>query len=80
MFQYRSGPIHAVAKARSSSMALSGPKLFSCSDTYLPTAFAMSMRHDVLARVAVLSPNSAINAVSTWSSSGRIVLARSTDV
>jgi hypothetical protein len=73
---YRSGPTHAVARARSSAMALSGPDL--CADTYLPTAFAISMRHDALARMALLSSNSAINALSTSSSCGRIVPARST--
>ncbi len=72
--------MHAVASARASAMASSGPKLLLCADTYLSTALAISMRHDALARMAVLSSNSAINAVSSSSSSGRIVLARSTGV
>jgi hypothetical protein len=54
--------MHEAAKARSSAMAVSGLKLFLCADTYLPTAFAMSMRHDALARMTALSTNSAINA------------------
>jgi hypothetical protein len=40
------------AVARSSAMAWSGLKLFLCVDTYLPTAFAMSARHDALPRMS----------------------------
>jgi hypothetical protein len=72
------GPTHAVARARSSAIASIGPRL--CPDTYLPAAFAISMRQDGLARRAVLSTNFAINALSASSSSGRIVLARSSGV
>ena len=65
--------------ARSSAMALRAVKRFLCSDTYLPTAFAMSARHDAFARIPAVSANSAINAVSSRSNSGRIVLARFAD-
>src|SRR5215469_17143183 len=44
----------AAAMARSRAMALRGVKLLLCADTYLPTALAMSVRHDPLAKTAVL--------------------------
>ena len=59
------GTLSNQPKARSSAMALRGLKLFSCTDTYLPTAFAISVRHDPLARMASVSANSAINAASS---------------
>jgi hypothetical protein len=55
----------AAATARSSAMALRGSNLFLCADTYLPTAFAMSVRHDALARMPAVFANSAISSAST---------------
>jgi hypothetical protein len=72
--------MHAVARARLRAMALRVPTCFSWAETYLPTALAMSVRHDALARTDVVSSNSATSALSTSSSSGRIVPARSTGV
>jgi hypothetical protein len=66
--------MQAAARARSSAMALRGLNCFLCAEAYLRTALAMSVRHDALERMAVLSSNSATNASSTSSSSGRIVL------
>jgi hypothetical protein len=41
-------------------MAWSGLKLFLCVDTYSPTAFAMSARHDPPPRMSDVFANSAI--------------------
>jgi amino acid transporter len=56
--------LQASAMARSSATALSGLK-FVCVDTYFPTAFAMSTRHDALARMPAVSANSAISCASS---------------
>jgi hypothetical protein len=40
--------LEQTAAVGSSAMAVSGLKPFLCVDTYLPTAFAMSVRHDAL--------------------------------
>src|ERR1700751_3427846 len=61
------------AIARSRAMTFSGVKLLLCADTYLPTALAISVRHDLLARISAISVNSAISSVPNCSNSGRIV-------
>jgi hypothetical protein len=47
-----------------SAMVLIALKLFLCAETYLPSAFAPSLRHDALGRISAVSASSAMSTAS----------------
>jgi hypothetical protein len=53
--------VQTAAMAWLSAMVLRGLKLFLCAERYLPTAFAMSLRHDPLPRMSAVFANSETN-------------------